>query len=150
MKWRMYVSTTHIFCLYMLSDTEMNRQQGSCIHSLMEMEMSFAFCTVVRSPSIVASCIGVVINSQMISHTSLISNETFDRTYNDNCCFSFFFVCCILDTIYSIGNNMVVRLRQQQIRLMPMADRFEYWQMIKEKKSAYICVFLRIISTIGK
>ncbi len=94
MKWRMYVSTTHIFCLYMLSDTEMNRQQDSCIHSLMEMGMSFAFCTVVRSPSIVASCIGVVINSQMISHTSLISNETFDRTYNDNCCFSFFF--CLL------------------------------------------------------
>lgn len=42
----LYVTITHIFCLCMLSDAEMNRQQGCCMHLLMEMEMSFAIYTV--------------------------------------------------------------------------------------------------------
>ncbi len=66
----------------MLSDAEMNRQQGCCMPSLMEMEMSFAFYTFVLFFSVVASYIRCVINTQMISQTSLISNENiqYDKT----------------------------------------------------------------------
>jgi hypothetical protein len=129
----------------MLSDAEMNRQQGCCMPSLMEMEMSFAFYTFVLFFSVVASYIRCVINTQMISQTSLISNENiqYDKTTIVVVVFFCYTIYLSIDTIYSIGNNMVVRSRQQQIRWMPIVDRYEYWQMHRGKKHAYVYIFFR-------